>query len=92
MYIRVIAIAAALCSVQSSIVRADVKLTACVAKLSADGQLIFNKVRAEQIPSADLRTLVRAAAIQFAGEGKISMAAAPDAALAAAACLELVRK
>lgn len=67
-------------------------LAACVAKLSADGQLIFNVARPELGPATDLRTLVRATAVHLVGTGKVSQAAAPDAALAAAACLELLRK
>jgi hypothetical protein len=71
---------------------ANPAVAACVAKLSADGQLIFNAARPELGPATDLRSLVRATAVQLVGAGKVSQAAAPDAALAAAACLELLRK
>jgi hypothetical protein len=72
--------------------KAHPAVAACVAKLLADGQLIFNAARPEQGPATDLRSLVRATAVHLVGAGKVGQAAAPDAALAAAACLELLRK
>jgi hypothetical protein len=92
MHMRAITIAFAVSLAASAAARANTEVAACVAKLSADGQLIFNSVRPELGPTADLRTLVRAKAIELVGAGKVSQAAAPDAALAAAACLELLRK
>jgi hypothetical protein len=92
MHIRTIPLALALCLATGSAAQANTDVAVCVAKLSADGQLIFNTVRPELGPTADLRTLVRAKAIELVGAGKVNQAAAPDAALAAAACLELLRK
>lgn len=89
---RPIAIVLALCIAERAAAQANTEVAACVAKLSADGQLIVNTVRPELGPATDLRTLVRAKAIQLVGQGKVSQAAAPDAALAAASCLELLRK
>jgi hypothetical protein len=92
MHSRKIAIILALSFAEGAAAQADNGVAACVAKLSADGQLIFNTVLPELVPKADLRTLVRAKAIELVGNGRVSQAAAPDAALAAAACLELLRK
>jgi hypothetical protein len=71
---------------------ANPAVAACVAKLSADGQLIFSTARPELSPATELRTLVRATAVRLVGTGKVSQTTAPDAALAAAACLELLPK
>jgi hypothetical protein len=92
MHIRAIMITAAFCCATGSSAQANTVTASCVAKLSADGQLIFITVRPELVPSADVRTLVRAKTIELVGAGKVSQAAAPDAALAAAACLEMLRK
>jgi hypothetical protein len=92
MYSRTIVTVLALSFAKEAAAQANNNVAACVAKLSADGQLIFNIARPALGPETDLRTLVRATAIQLAGAGKVSQAAAPDAALAAAACLELLRK
>jgi hypothetical protein len=86
---RTIAIMLALSITEAAVAQATTQVAACVAKLSVDGQLIFNTARPEVSPATDLRTLVRATAIQLVGMGKVSQAAAPDA---AAACLELLRK
>jgi hypothetical protein len=92
MHIRAITIAAALCCATGSSAQANTAVASCVEKLPADGQLIFNTVRPELVPTADLRTLVRAKAIELVGAGKVSQSAAPDAARAAATCLEMLRK
>lgn len=92
MKIRAITIAVALWCGTGSTAQANSDLAACVTKLSAEGQLIFNTVRPQLGPTTDLPSLVRAKAIQLVGAGKVSQAAAPDAALAAAVCLELLRK
>jgi hypothetical protein len=92
MPIRAIMIVAALCCAAGSSAEANTEAAVCVAKLSDDGQLIFNTVRPDLVLSTDLRTLVRAKVIELVGAGKISQAAAPQAALAAAACLERLRK
>jgi hypothetical protein len=92
MYKTALPIAFALCLASASAAHANTEVATCVAKLSPDGQLIFNTVRPELGPTVDLRTLVRAKAIALVGAGKVSQASAPDAALAAAACLELLRK
>jgi hypothetical protein len=89
---RTIAIVLALSLAEGAAARASTDIAACVAKLSADGRLIFNTARPELGSATDLRTLVRATALQLVGAGKVSQAAAPDAALAAAACLDLLRK
>jgi hypothetical protein len=91
MHIRAFTIVVALCAPGTTAL-ASTELAACVAKLSADGQLIVNIVQPELGPTTDLRTLVRAKTIQLASAGKVSQAAATDAALAAAECLELLRK
>jgi hypothetical protein len=77
---------------EGAVAQSNTEIAACVAKLSADGILIFNSARPELGPATDLTTLVRATAVQLVGTGKVSQAAAPAAALAAAACLELLRK
>jgi hypothetical protein len=92
MHIRAITITLALCCATGSAAQTNDEVAACVAKLPADGQLIVKLVRPELGPAADLRTLVREKTIELVGAGKVSHAAAPDAALAAAACLELLRK
>jgi hypothetical protein len=92
MHGKTIAIVLALSVAEAAAAPANHEIAACVAKLSADSQLIFNTVRPELEPATDLRALVRATAIQLVGTGKVSQAAAPDAALAAAACLELLLK
>jgi hypothetical protein len=89
---RTIAIVLVLCITEGAFAQANTDVAACVAKLSADGKLIFSTARPELGSATELRTLVRATAIQLVGAGKVSPAAAPDAALAAAACLELLRK
>jgi hypothetical protein len=66
--------------------------TQCASKLSPDGQLIYKTTLPELSPASDLRTIVRAKTIQLAGSGRINQSEAPNAALAAAACLELVRR
>jgi hypothetical protein len=66
--------------------------TQCASKLSSDGQLIYKTTLPELSPGSDLRATVRAKTIQLAGAGRISQSEAPNAALAAAACLELVRR
>lgn len=91
MHSRTIAIVLALSFAEVAAAQANTEVAACVAKLSADGQFIFNTVRPELGPTADLRALVRAKAIELVDAGKVSQAAAPDAALAAAACPELLR-
>jgi hypothetical protein len=92
MHMKAIPIALVACLASGSVAHANTNVAACVAKLSADGQLIFNTVRSELGPNVELRPLVRAKAIALVGAGKVSQAAAPDAALAATACIELLRK
>jgi hypothetical protein len=92
MHTRAITIVFAVCLTASSAAHANTEVAACVAKLTADSRLIFNSVRPVLELTADLRTPVHAKAIELVGAGKVSQAAAPDAALAAAAWLELSRK
>ncbi len=91
MLIKSTPIAVALCLASSPAALANTDVAACVAKLSVDGQLIFNTVQPELDASIDLRKLVRAKAIELVAAGEISEVLAPDAALAAAACLKMLR-
>jgi hypothetical protein len=90
MHIRALTIAVALCCATSSLAQTSTEGSACVAKLSIDGQLIFDTVHPELTPTTALQTLVRAKAIELVGAGKVTQASAPDAALAAAECLVLL--
>jgi hypothetical protein len=96
MYSRTLAVVLALSVAEAAAAQARNEATpavaACVAKLSAEGKLIFSTALPELSPATELRTLVRATAVRLVGTGIVSQAAAPDAALAAAACLELLRK
>jgi hypothetical protein len=89
---KTIAIVLCLSCSEEAAAQVNNEVATCVAKLSADGKLIFSTARLDLGPATDLRTLVRATAIQLVGMGKVSQAAAPDAALAAATCLDLLRK
>jgi hypothetical protein len=92
MHMRAITITVFLCCAAGTSVQAETEVSACVGKLPADGQLIFNTVRPKLGATIDLRTLVRDSTLQLVSEGKVGYGAAPDAALAAAACLDLLRK
>jgi hypothetical protein len=81
---RTFAIVLALSCAEGAAAQANTEVAACVAKLSTNGSLIFNTARPELGPATDLRTLVRATALQLVGAGKVSQAAA--------ACLDLLRK
>jgi hypothetical protein len=82
----------AACVIASASSSANEQTAQCVSKLSPDGQLIYKTTLPELSTSSDLRATVRAKTIELAGAGRISQSEAPNAALAAAACLELVRR
>jgi hypothetical protein len=89
---KVIAIAFGLCIASSLAAHANSEAEACYAKLSAEGRLIFDTVKAELTPDTRLRPMVRDKTMELFRLGKVSKKTAPQSGMAAAACLELLPK
>ncbi len=83
----------ALSVVIPAVVIADSKQAdACATKLSADQMLIFRTAKPAVTPSSDMISVVRPKVIALVAAEKLSDAAAPDDALAAARCLGLMQQ
>jgi hypothetical protein len=89
---KVIATALGLCIASSLSAHANSEAEACYAKLSAEGRLIFDTVKAELTPDTKLRPMVRDKTIALFRAGKVNKKTAPESGKAAAACLELLPK
>jgi hypothetical protein len=65
--------------------------TACATSLPPPARKIFDSVLKSRPPHVDLGQSVREQTIALVHAGQIQMSTAPDSALAAARCLELLR-
>ncbi len=81
-----------MCMASSFVAHANSETDACYAKLSAEGRLIFDTVKAELTPYKKLRPMVRDKTIALFRAGKVSKRTAPESGKAAAVCLELLPK